>query len=272
LRAIGQDYDASLARARASRLSYGGRFEHCFPAIDPAASEATMQGKLDGEKITERENGSRWARFQSGRSQLMSARFFLYRNAGLLTNIIIAINIALYLLVQANPLFYIAMAQFNPAIQTGQFWRLITGIFVYPPGDMNTSLLPFLISMLSLFFIGRSGEIFYGQGRYAALYAITAIGSAVACYLLYITGIAPVDGGLGPNGAIFGIFSAFGMFYIVNRRAFGPAGTSAMMNWAFWLIINLALAHSTQAVIIELTSLAVSLIIAFLLVPRLRRV
>ncbi len=36
MRIKGQDYDAGLARARASRLSYGGRFENAFPQVEPA--------------------------------------------------------------------------------------------------------------------------------------------------------------------------------------------------------------------------------------------
>ena len=35
LRLTGQDYDAGLARSRATRLSYGGTFENVFPPIDP---------------------------------------------------------------------------------------------------------------------------------------------------------------------------------------------------------------------------------------------
>src|SRR5579859_4567077 len=37
LRANGQDYDANLARARATRLSYGGRFDNCFPPLEPTS-------------------------------------------------------------------------------------------------------------------------------------------------------------------------------------------------------------------------------------------
>ncbi|HLL80141.1 MAG TPA: protease, partial [Ktedonobacteraceae bacterium] len=36
LRATHQDYDAGLARSRASRLSYGGTFENDFPPLDNA--------------------------------------------------------------------------------------------------------------------------------------------------------------------------------------------------------------------------------------------
>ncbi|MEO7019196.1 MAG: protease, partial [Ktedonobacteraceae bacterium] len=35
LRMTQQDYDAGLARSRASRLSFGGKFENCFPAVEP---------------------------------------------------------------------------------------------------------------------------------------------------------------------------------------------------------------------------------------------
>ena len=38
LRATGQGYDAGLASARAARLSYGGRYENCFPPMEPPVS------------------------------------------------------------------------------------------------------------------------------------------------------------------------------------------------------------------------------------------
>ena len=130
---------------------------------------------------------------------------------------------------------------------------------------MGSTVLPFAIGMLSLFFIGRGVEIFYGQVRYVAIYLLSAISSSIICYLLLQNGM-----GLFPGGAIFGIFGAIGVFYIANRRSLGTFGTSAIMNWVFWLILNLALASSggTGAVIIELICLGVSMVVAFLLLPR----
>ncbi len=129
---------------------------------------------------------------------------------------------------------------------------------------MGSSLLPFLIGMLSLFFIGRGVEIFYGQLRYVIVYLLAATSSSIICYFL-LNGI-----GLFPGGAILGIFGAIGVFYIANRRSLGTFGTSAIMNWAFWLILNLAMAgsNSTGAVIEELVCLGVSMMVAFLLLPR----
>ncbi|HWS83961.1 MAG TPA: rhomboid family intramembrane serine protease [Ktedonobacteraceae bacterium] len=267
LRANGQDYDANLARARATRLSYGGRFDKCFPALEPppppshdSATQEQPYNRQNGGKLSERENIPSWSRLNAGRRQMIRTRFFLNQNPGFVTNVIIAINIVLYLLVQIVPSLYFILGY--PVIP-GEYWRLVTGIFLYRPGDMGSTLLPFAIGMLSLFFIGRGVEIFYGQVRYVAIYLLSAISSSIICYLLF--GI-----GLFPGGAIFGIFGAIGVFYIANRRSLGTFGTSAIMNWVFWLILNLALASSngTGAVILELICLGVSMVVAFFLLPR----
>jgi membrane associated rhomboid family serine protease len=268
LRAKGQDYDANLARARATRLSYGGRFDKCFPALEtsPTASQgfATQEqfyNRQQGDKVADRENIPSWSRPNTGRRQMIRTRFFLNQTPGFVTNVIIAINIVLYLLVQTIPSLYDILGY---PVRGLEYWRLLTGVFVYPPGDMGSSLLPFLIGMLSLFFIGRGVEIFYGQLRYVIIYLLAATSSSIICYLL-LNGI-----GLFPGGAILGIFGALGVFYIANRRSLGTFGTSAIMNWAFWLILNLAMAgsSSTGAVIEELVCLGVSMIVAFLLLPR----
>jgi len=274
LRATGQDYDANLARARATRLSYGGRFDKCFPALETlstsshdSATQEQPYNKQNGAKLSERETIPSWSRLNAGRHQMVRTRFFLNQNPGFVTNVIIALNIVLYLLVQIMPSLYAVLGY---PVRPGEYWRLVTGIFLYPPTDMGSTLLPFLIGMLSLFFIGRGVEIFYGQARYVSIYLLTAISSSIICYLLYIAGILPVAVGLGPSAAILGIFGAIGVFYIANRRSLGTFGTSAIMNWAFWLILNLALAgsNSTWAVIVELICLVVSMVIAFLLLPR----
>ena len=269
LRVQRQDYDANLARARATRLSYGGRFDKCFPALEtsPTASQdfATQEqsyNRQQGDKVAERENIPSWSRPNTGRRQMIRTRFFLNQNPGFVTNVLIAINIVLYLLVQIIPSLYGILGY---PVRGLEYWRLVTGVFVYPPGDIGSSLLPFLIGMLSLFFIGRGVEIFYGQLRYVIVYLLAATSSSIICYLMSGNGI-----GLFPGGAILGIFGAIGVFYIANRRSLGTFGTSAIMNWAFWLILNLAMAgsNSTGAVIEEIVCLGVSMIVAFLLLPR----
>jgi membrane associated rhomboid family serine protease len=271
LRANGQDYDANLARARATRLSYGGRFDTCFPALETpsgsnhdAATQERSYHAQNGAQATERETIPSWSRPGAGRRQMIRTRFFLNQNPGFVTNVIIAINTILYLLVQVVPRLYGLLGYGSPIpIPAGEYWRLVTGIFLYSPGNMGSTLLPFLLGMLSLFFIGRGVEIFYGQARYVAIYLLSAIASSLICYLIF--GI-----GLFPGGAIFGIFGALGVFYLANWRSLGTFGTGALMNWIFWLILNLAFASvgGSGAVILELICLGVSMVIGFLLLPR----
>src|SRR5258708_19796013 len=63
----GQDYDAGLARARAARLSYGGRFENVFPPVDPLSpagyratpSSSNATGLPNGQIVDAPAAGSR---------------------------------------------------------------------------------------------------------------------------------------------------------------------------------------------------------------------
>ncbi len=90
LRAMGQDYDANLARARAARLSYGGRFEGCFPQLDEKPVYGGYKGnstppippKEETATETSRPTGKQeqiptWSRPSPMRRQVIRTRFAL---------------------------------------------------------------------------------------------------------------------------------------------------------------------------------------------------
>jgi membrane associated rhomboid family serine protease len=274
LRANGQDYDANLARARATRLSYGGRFENCFPPLEPASTSKKVYGADPGPSqptaspvnntaYDERETVPNWSRPSSMRRQVIRTRFFLNQNPGIITNIIIAVIISFYLLSSMNPNIYVYGMFFTKAIQSGQIWRVVTSLFMYPPGLDN--LWSMLINMLALFFVGRIVEMFYGPYRYLGIYLLVGILSNLACFLVGITL------GLGPLGSLMGIFGAIGVFYLANRRGLGGFGTSAITSWMFWLILNLGLvwaAGGLAALAIELFCILMGMLVAYLLLPR----
>src|SRR5437667_3256571 len=133
LRANGQDYDANLARARATRLSYGGRFDNCFPALESAsASNRGYGADLGSSQVTgspvdknddaariERETVPNWSRPSGVRRQAIRTRFFLNQNPGFITNAIIAVIVILYLLSSMTNLY--DLGRFDPdAILSGQ--------------------------------------------------------------------------------------------------------------------------------------------------------
>jgi membrane associated rhomboid family serine protease len=273
LRANGQDYDASLARARATRLSYGGRFDNCFPALEPTSVPNKGYGadfgvlpaasKIESTTRNERDSVPNWSRPDTIRRQAIRTRFFLNQNPGFVTNAIIAVIVILFLLSSMTSIYNWGV--FDPrAVLSGQVWRFVTSLFMYPPGY----LLSVLIGILSLFFVGRAVEIFYGPYRYLSIYLLAGILSNVAALILFSVTRLGFD--LGPSGSLLGIFGAIGVFYLANRRGLGVFGTSAITSWIFWLVLNLAIASSSGVYVIgiEIFCILIGMLVAYLLLPR----
>ncbi|GCF11152.1 rhomboid family protein [Dictyobacter arantiisoli] len=275
LRANGQDYDASLARARATRLSYGGRFENCFPPLEPKKAAATSipnlppipaQGTPTARQPERKQAQEQsWAQPSPLRRQMVRTRFTLSQYPTIVTTILIAINIVVYLLMLRFQNILIYGAQINNLVlSNGEYWRIFTAMFLHDPRDIAHIAL----NMLSLFFVGRAVEIFYGKWRYLVIYLLSGIIAGITFLLL-----DPNNAVVGASGAIFGVFGAVGVFYLMNRRALGAYGSGAIGQWVFWLAINLLFGlapGSNIALWSHIGGLISGMIIAYLLLPRTR--
>jgi membrane associated rhomboid family serine protease len=295
LRLSGQDYDAGLARSRAARLSYGGHFENAFPPVEPAYgagygaitppnANATGQpngqdaGVMDGPRV-EREPVPTWSRPNNMQRQVIRTRFWMSQNPRFVTNILVAINVAIYVVllvlsvtvgaglgplggIDPNVIFN-AGGQVNFLVQQGQVWRIFTAMF------LHFNLLHIGLNMLSLFLIGPAVEVFFGKWRYLLIY----LGSGIVGGIVTLFVVPPNVLSAGASGAIFGIFGALGAFYIVNRQALGRFGAGAITNWLFWLGLNLVFGFSQPGIGIwdHIGGLVAGMVLAFLLMPRGRR-
>ncbi len=287
LRITGHDYDAGLARSRAARLSYGGTFDNVFPPVEPTRApgyngNAAMPG-VDAPPTgreapqIERDQVPNWNRTTMQR-QAIRTRFWMSQHPRFVTNILIAINVLVFLVtallsvtqggglqgvgnIDGTVLFNFG-AQVNPLIAQGQVWRIFTAMF------LHFNLLHIGLNMLSLFFIGPAIEVFYGKWRYLAIYLLSGIAGGIATYFFAV----PNSLAAGASGAIFGIFGALGVFYFVNRRALGRYGTGAITNWVFWLGLNLVFGFTNTSIGIvdHLGGLVAGIVISALLIPRLR--
>ncbi len=269
LRLNHQDYDANLARARSARLSFGGRFDGVFPPAEPLpyptpaayTGPSTYNGTTTEAPKAERESVPTWSSPNGMQRQMVRTRFALSQYPSLITYILIAINVIVFALQQINPYVTALGVQDNTLITQGEYWRLFTAMF------LHADFLHIGFNMLSLFFVGRTIEVYYGKWRYLAIYLLSGLAGGI---LFYFTSQGQ-GGALGASGAIFGIFGALGVLYIINRKSLGVYGRGAIGNWLFWIGLNLVFGFSNPniALFAHIGGLIAGMLLSFALVPRL---
>jgi hypothetical protein len=84
------------------------------------------------------------------------------------------------------------------AIAHGEWWRLLTSTL------LHGSILHLLFNMYALYWLGPQLERSLGHMRFAALYALSALGGSVASY--WFSDLRTVS--VGASGAIFGLITA----------------------------------------------------------------
>lgn len=285
LRVTNQTYDAGLARARASRLSFGGTFENCFPPVTPVYTNgysgppagfappqnpAPAPGPQVSQPVQQtqpREQIPTWSRPNNRQRQMIRARFWMSQNPRAATYTLIGLNVLVYLIlvimsqnitIDSNVLVNMG-AQVNILVSAGQFWRVFTAMF------LHFDIFHIGLNMLSLFFIGPAIELFYGKWRYLLIYLISGLVGGIVTYFF----LPPLDISAGASGAIFGVFGALGAFFIVNRRALGPAANMMIGQWVFWLVLNFAFGFSVPGIGIQdhIGGLIAGMILGIVLLP-----
>ena len=97
-------------------------------------------------------------------------------------------------------------AKFGPAIQDGDWYRLVMPIM------LHGGWLHLAMNNLGLWMVGPIVERIYGSAYFAAIYLIAGIFGVVASYWN-----APTLS-VGASGALFGIVGATAVYFVLNRR------------------------------------------------------
>ncbi|MFE1308283.1 rhomboid family intramembrane serine protease [Streptomyces sp. NPDC058755] len=126
----------------------------------------------------------------------------------LVTKILIGINIAVFIAVQAkssllNDLVLYGAWPLKPFTPTsgvagGEWYRFVTSMFTHQ------EYWHIGFNMLSLWWIGGPLEAALGRARYLAVYFVSGLAGGALTYLL----TPPTTASLGASGAIFGLFGA----------------------------------------------------------------
>jgi rhomboid protease GluP len=116
----------------------------------------------------------------------------------------------------------------NSAISNGEFWRLITPIF------LHGSLVHIGFNMYALYVLGPGLERYFGHWRFLVLYFLGGLVGNVASFIF-----TPAPS-LGASTAIFGLLAAEGVFLYVNRNIFVGFARRALSNVISIALLNLA--------------------------------
>lgn len=277
LRCLRNDYDAALAEAKAARLAGGVDLRALFPRVERAAPLALAPFTDAAPASTPNGNGGttgglaprlepvqprQWQRPQAVRRTSIRARL-LASNYPVATYAIIATCVVVFLLQLAFPAITGWGEQDNALILQGQWWRLITVMF------LHASITHIFFNMLSLFFIGPFVERIYGTGRFLALYFGTGLIASLA-FLIAVPPNSMFDQAVGASGAIAGIFGVLGAFFFAFRSRLGPAGNGMLQQWFFWLGLNVVfnIADPGLAWQAHLGGLISGLVLGYVFAPR----
>jgi rhomboid protease GluP len=96
-------------------------------------------------------------------------------------------------------------ASYGPDVTRGEWWRLMTAVF------LHGGLLHLASNMFVLAMIGSVTERLFGSAAFAVLYALAGLGGAIASEWW-----KPVGVSVGASGAIFGLYG--GLFAFLLRR------------------------------------------------------
>ncbi|KGX88878.1 rhomboid family protein [Pontibacillus litoralis] len=148
----------------------------------------------------------------------------------MMTYLLIAINLFLFAYIEWNgastdTLTLIEFgAKYNPAILDGEWWRILSSMFIH------IGFLHITLNMLALHVLGTAVEKMFGSIRFLFIYFIGGIVGGLASFA-FTPNVAA-----GASGAIYGLFGALLFFGVVYRKLFFQTIGS---NVIFILLLNI---------------------------------
>lgn len=120
-------------------------------------------------------------------------------------------------------------AKVNFLINEGEWWRLITPIFIH------IGLMHLFFNSFALYIFGPTAEWLFGRVPFGLFYVLAGIGGNVASYLFN-----PYSISAGASGAIYGLFGMYVYLYLRAKRFVNPdTGKGILVLVAINLVISL---------------------------------
>ena len=162
-----------------------------------------------------------------------------------------------------NPQVLLALgADYPPLVQQGEYWRLVTSLF------LHIGVLHLVLNGWALYQIAGLFELLLGSGKLLVVYFVAGIVGSIASNLFTQSLSA------GASGAIFGVMGALIAFLAKRRENLTPQAKSLLMQLLLWAGINVFLGFTTPGIdnAAHLGGCAAGLAIGFFLKERPRYV
>ncbi|MFQ5408334.1 MAG: rhomboid family intramembrane serine protease [Anaerolineales bacterium] len=129
----------------------------------------------------------------------------------------------------ASNLVFALGAKVNAAIVAGDYYRLLTMIFLHG-GFVHVAF-----NSYALYVIGPSVERPFGHARFALVYLLAGITGSIFSFVFN------PHPAVGASGAIFGLIGAIGVYLFSHRKIFGPQARKQLNGILMITVINLAI-------------------------------
>lgn len=127
-------------------------------------------------------------------------------------------------------------AKFNPLITDGEYWRLLTSMFIH------IGIIHLFFNLYALFILGKSVEFFFGKIDFLVIYFISGLWGSLFSYAFNDSISA------GASGAVFGLIGALISFFAINKEMFGKSGKQTLISMILIAVLNLAIGFSTSGI------------------------
>jgi len=155
----------------------------------------------------------------------------------IVTTILIALNVLIFLFgifFGTRDFLINTFAVYGPFVREGDFYRLITGIF------LHADILHLGFNMYSLYVIGSQIESFFGKTKFILIYLFSGLMGSLLSILL--NGNVP---SIGASGAIFGLLGSMLYFGYYYRVYLGNTLTSQIVPI---ILVNLLIGFTTSGI------------------------
>lgn len=186
-------------------------WNHGNGAIAPASGRFRF---LHNFNMRRGNSGSGRSRKQKGSNKLKIAGIEVT-----VTNILIAVNMAVFLAIKKYPRLSNKFMKYDRAISNGQGYRLLTSVF------LHKALYHVGANSYSLYQIGPLADKIFGSSRFLCTYIFSGVFANV---LTFVFKSSPAS--LGASGCTFGIIGAFATHFYRNKAILGKAQSDSGIN------------------------------------------